>query len=101
LTQDRSQFPNCGRDPHAILKTFDARSRRLMFTGVRPGNYALTLFHDANSNNKLDTVLGIPREGFGFSRNPVVRFSAPRYDQVNIELPAGLTRVEVRLQYLL
>lgn len=45
--------------------------------------------------------LGIPKEGFGFSRNPAVRFGAPRFEQVYIELGPGFTRTSVRMQYIL
>lgn len=101
LTQDRVHFPDCKADRHAIKQTVNAATGALVFTGLEPGDYALALFHDENRNGRLDTVFGIPKEGFGFSRNPVVRFGAPRYDKTNIELPAGVTRMRVRLQYLL
>ena len=101
LMQDRARFPDCGADPRAIRQTVRITSSRIIFENVPPGDYALTLFHDENENRRLDTVLGIPREGFGFSRNPVVRFGAPKYDKVNMRLGPGLTRVPVRLQYLL
>ena len=38
--------------------------------GVAPGEYSLLVIHDENRNGKLDKALGMPREGFGFSRNP-------------------------------
>jgi uncharacterized protein (DUF2141 family) len=101
LTQDRKAFPDCKRDPKALKLTVPADQRQLRFSGFAPGDYALTLFHDENANRKLDTVLGIPREGFGFSRNPIVRFGAPRYKDVNISIGSGFTRVRVRLQYML
>ena len=101
LTQDRKWFPDCKADPHAIRQTVTTSTASLTFTELTPGDYALALFHDENTNNRLDTVLGIPKEGFGFSRNPVVRFGAPRYDKTNIKLPAGVTRTFVRLQYVL
>jgi uncharacterized protein (DUF2141 family) len=42
----------------------------LQFTGLPPGDYALTAFLDENSNNKLDANLfGLPTEPYGFSRN--------------------------------
>jgi uncharacterized protein (DUF2141 family) len=100
LTQDRASFPDCGADPRAIRQTIKVSSPRLVFR-TPPGNYAITLFHDENANDRLDTLFGIPKEGFGFSRNPVVRFRAPRYDNVNIQLGPGLTRMRIRLQYLL
>lgn len=101
LTQDRAKFPDCGADPRAIRQTVPATSGRVVFAGVTPGEYAVTLFHDENANNRLDTIFGIPREGFGFSRNPIIRFGAPRYDKVVIELAPGFTRLRVRLQYVL
>lgn len=101
LIRERRHFPDCKADPGAIRQTVPARAGRLLFSDLPPGQYAVALFHDENSNAKLDTVLGIPREGFGFSRNPVVRFGAPRYDQVSIELAPGFTRIRIKVQYLL
>jgi uncharacterized protein (DUF2141 family) len=46
-------------------------------------------------------MLGIPREGFGFSQNPVVRFGPPRFDQVRFQISSGISRQTLRLQYLL
>lgn len=93
-------FPDCAADPSSIRLTTPA-SDRLSLSGVPPGNYALALFHDENVNGKLDTIFGIPKEGFGFSRNPAVRFGAPRYGKVVIRLGPGLNVIRVRLQYLL
>ncbi len=101
LTADARRFPDCKGDPRALTRTVPATARQLAFSGVAPGDYALTLFHDENANGKLDMVLGIPREGFGFSRNPVVRFGPPRYEKVVIRLGSGITRMRVRLQYIL
>jgi uncharacterized protein (DUF2141 family) len=101
LTTQSRHFPDCSRDPAAIKRTVPATSRSLNLTGVAPGRYALTLFHDENNNQRLDTILGIPREGFGFSRNPLVRFGAPKFRQVEFQLTPGINRQTVRLQYLL
>lgn len=101
LTQDRAHFPDCEADPNSIKQTVRANAGRLLFAGLPPGEYALALFHDENGNAKFDTMFGIPREGFGFSRNPAVRFGAPRFDKVSIRLAPGYTRIRVRLQYLL
>lgn len=101
LTRDPRRFPDCRGDPQAVTATVQAQAPRIRLTGFAPGRYALTLLHDENGNRRLDTVLGIPREGFGFSRNPVVRFGAPKFRQVDIELGPGFTRHRVRMQYLL
>jgi uncharacterized protein (DUF2141 family) len=101
LTQQPRHFPDCTADPRAVKLTVPASTSRIHLAGLQPGRYALTLLHDENRNRKLDTMLGIPREGFGFSRNPVVRFGAPKFRQVDIELGPGFTRHAVRMQYLL
>ncbi|HEY0627818.1 MAG TPA: DUF2141 domain-containing protein [Sphingomicrobium sp.] len=100
-TRNPAHFPDCRRDPAAYRRTVPASNRRIRLTSVVPGRYAISLFHDQNSNEKLDTFLGVPREGFAFSRNPVIRFGAPKFDSVGIELVAGFTRTTVRMQYLL
>jgi uncharacterized protein (DUF2141 family) len=101
LTRSPSHFPDCKSDPAALMQTAPAGARRITFRGVPPGEYALAIFHDANANRKLDTFMGIPREGFGFSRNPTIRFGPPRFDKVNFQLAPGFARTSVKLQYLL
>ena len=100
-TSNRAHFPDCRGDPAAFRQTVPAAQHSLRITGLPPGRYAISLFHDENSNARLDKFLGVPREGFGFSRNPVIRFGAPKFDSVDIQLPAGFTRTTVRMQYLL
>ena len=102
LSGDPRHFPDCGADPAArTIRVRAAEARRLVFGGVAPGDYALSVMHDENGNAKLDTTLAIPREGFGFSRNPVVRFGPPRYKDVRFTVRAGANRVGVRMKYFL
>ena len=100
LTREPAHFPDCGSDPEAIKKSVPASTRQVSLT-VSPAQYALSVFHDEDGDLKLDTTLGIPREGFGFSRNPRVRFGPPRFRDVRIAIPAGASLVSVRMQYLL
>ncbi|HEU0098788.1 MAG TPA: DUF2141 domain-containing protein [Allosphingosinicella sp.] len=101
LTREPAHFPDCRSDPRAVTRTAPAANGPIRIMGLAPGGYALAVFHDENRNRKLDTLIGIPREGFGFSRNPVVRFGAPKFRQVRIDLGPGFTRETVRMQYLL
>lgn len=101
LTAQPRHFPDCSKDRLAIVRSVPAATTAVRLSNLGPGRYAVTLFHDENGNGKLDTVLGIPREGFGFSRNPEVRFGPPRYSQVDIEVRPGLARQTVRMQYVL
>lgn len=103
LMRDGSRFPDCAKDPQAIKRTVPAASagEAVRFAGVAAGTYAVTVLHDENVNGRLDTVLGIPREGFGFSRNPVVRFGPPSFEAVRFQLDGPITRLTIRMQYLL
>lgn len=101
LIRSAAAFPDCSRDPEAMRLNVPATAGELRFEAVEPGEYALALFHDENANSRLDTVLGIPREGFGFSRNPVVRFGAPKFNRANITIHGSIIRLNVRMQYVL
>jgi uncharacterized protein (DUF2141 family) len=51
------------------------------FNDIPKGKYALFVFHDVNENNKLDkNWLGIPREGYGASRNKLPFAAAPGFE---------------------
>src|SRR5688572_975719 len=56
-------------------------SETIRFDDLPPGSYAVQVFHDANDNGRMDTnVVGMPIEGYGFSRNPLVMRKAT-YDE--------------------
>lgn len=56
------------------------------FSGIAPGTYAVSVFHDENSNGKLDTnFMGIPREGVGPSNDAKGHSGPP-----NLMLPLSI-----------
>lgn len=98
LTRDSQRFPDCAP---GSLRTVPAGQTHLRFDALPSGAYAVALFHDENRNGRLDTTLGIPREGFGFSRNPPVRFGAPSFAAARFSVSSGETAQSVRVRYLL
>ena len=68
---------------------------------LAPGDYAVSLLHDENGNGKLDkNLLGIPKEGVGFSQNPKLAFGPPSYAATRFDVAGD--RVEtIRLKYFL
>jgi uncharacterized protein (DUF2141 family) len=102
LTRDPKHFPRCQDDPAALrLSAPAAQAATLSFAAVPPGDYAIAAFHDENGNARLDTLAKVPREGFGFSRNPPIRFGPPRFEEVRVTVGPGRMRHVVRLRYIL
>ncbi len=65
-----------------------------------PGFYGLALYHDANGNGKIDrNAIGIPKEGFGFSNNPKILFSAPKLKSVRLAVNLTGTVTRIRMRY--
>jgi uncharacterized protein (DUF2141 family) len=86
LTNNPRSFPDC-KGAEAVHATVKASLAPVSYRvrGVPAGTYAIGAFHDANSNGKLDTMMGIPREGFAFSRNPALRPRAPHFNEASFK----------------
>ena len=101
LTRDPAHFPDCNGDANAVTASVPASVRDVRLPAIEPGSYALSVMHDENDNRRLDKVLGIPKEGFGFSRNPSIGFGPPAFADVRFSAEAGDSRQTVRMRYLL
>ena len=102
LTQRADLYLKCDKDPKRIAKSLPASgASKLEFGDLDPGTYVLALLHDENENEKLDTMLKIPKEGFGFSRNPAITMGPPKYEQVRFTIAPGHNEQAIRLKYLL
>ena len=101
LTSQPANFPGCVGDPRSARRWVAASERVVRLEGLPAGSYAVAIIHDENGNRKLDTAFGIPREGFGFSRNPAIRFGPPRFAAARFLLPEGGAAQQVRMRYLL
>ena len=65
------------------------------------GNYAIKTFHDENQDDDVDTKLGIPSEGFGFSNNPSILFGPPSYKKAKFIFNSDSMKIEIKLNNLL
>ena len=72
------------------------------FEGLQHGTYAIFLFHDMNSNNKMDkNFLGIPKEGYGASKNKLPFANAPNFNENKFTLENGASlQLKIRLRNL-
>lgn len=71
------------------------------FTAVPPGTYATSVFHDENSNGKLDTnFMGIPREGVGASNGAKGHLGPPKFDAAAFRFAGGRLDLNIAINYL-
>ena len=72
----------------------------LTFNNVRDDQYAIRFFHDENRNDELDTnILGIPKEGFGFSNDAMGKFGPKDFSEWLFEV-SGDTTIKMTAKYL-
>ena len=102
LTASESTFPDCGEDTLAQRRVVRANSRvTIVFNDVPPGEYAISLLHDENGNGKADTVLFLPKEGFGFSRDAKASFGPPRFSSAAFKVADGSPVYHtIRMRYI-
>ena len=71
---------------------------QLDINSLDPGIYGVAVFQDLNGNEKLDrNLFGAPTEPFGFSNNPVIRFSAPEFAEFKFEFDGKPKEIRIKL----
>ena len=101
LTANPKQFPDCTDDKNAVRVVVKAaNAAHFSIAAPGPGTYAIALVHDENTNNKMDMRLFLPREGFGFSRNPAIGMGAPKFKSASFAV-SGASAQAIRMKYML
>ncbi len=82
---------------------------RVMLTGTaastcfavsRPGVYAVAVYHDENDNHHFDrSLIGLPVEGYGFSRNATIFLAPPSFAAVRFDVGPAATKITIALRY--
>ncbi|MBX2843192.1 MAG: DUF2141 domain-containing protein [Flammeovirgaceae bacterium] len=71
----------------AITSPVDADVLNINIPDLPAGFYVISIFHDVNDNNELDTnFIGIPKEPFGFSNNVLGKFGPPSFSKAKVEV---------------
>ena len=70
------------------------------FADLPAGSYAVTVMHDENKNNALDTnMFGIPEEGIGVSNNALSMFGPPSFKECAFSHNGNASTIEIKLDY--
>ncbi len=71
------------------------------FDNLKLGSYAAVVMHDEDSDGTVNQDdLGIPSEGFGFSQNPEVITSAPKFGDAAFFVAGASTDIKIKLIYM-
>ncbi len=86
LFNDPAAFPDGKFTRNAAVPLKGKNSVRLVFKNLPAGTYAISLYHDADGNDKFGKALGIPKESYGFSvlRDEVM--SKPEFDDAKFDV---------------
>jgi uncharacterized protein (DUF2141 family) len=92
-------FPDCGHAGVAQVAVIKDGTATATFHNIAPDTYAIAAFHDENGNGVLDTFMGMPREGYGFSKNPPFHARAPYFAECDFAVATDMT-VPIKMKYL-
>ena len=102
LYDKAGDFSDKGKPLACTTVVISNKKTNAVFENITPGTYAILVIHDANNNQKFDTnFLGIPKEGYGASRNKLPMAAAPKFAENSFSLADGATiDCSIRLRYI-
>lgn len=90
-----NQDKNFLKDGFAIKKykiKVDKNTAVININDLPKGEYAITMYHDENSDNECNrNFMGIPKEGYAFSNNFKPKFGPPKFKDCKFELSESKT----------
>ncbi len=70
----------------------------MVFKDLKPGRYALAVYHDENANGEFDQfIFGLPLEDYGFSNDAPVFFGPPSFAAAAVTVPPEGLRISIRV----
>jgi uncharacterized protein (DUF2141 family) len=87
LFNNADDFPKGDKEYRLTIKEVKDKVFTYVFKDLPVGEYAIALYHDENMDDECNrNFLGIPKEGYGFSKNFKPVFSAPSFDDTKFNL---------------
>jgi uncharacterized protein (DUF2141 family) len=69
----------------------------VVFTDLKPGDYAVSVIHDKNENGELDSnFMGIPNEPYGFSNNVMGTFGPPSFEKAKLSTESNKAVINLK-----
>ena len=93
-------FPDDHFTKELVYKDVKSPSFSFSLKGLPYGDYALAALHDENEDGEMEyNWVGMPKEGFAFSRNYNVTIRAPKWEESVIKLNSPKKTIEMKMQY--
>jgi len=100
LFNSAATFRQPGQQTMGVAVPIANQQATCVFDNVPPGTYAIAAFHAENNETQLQTnFLGIPKEGYGFSRNPATSFGPPGFSDASYAYTGGGTSWPITISY--
>lgn len=102
LFKDGSGYPD---DPEKAVRkakiSIKENTAWVVFTGLPAGEYAVAVLHDENDDQKMNkNIIGLPKEGYGFSNNAMGTFGPPSFSSASFAYNGnGPVKVGIRTRY--
>jgi uncharacterized protein (DUF2141 family) len=93
-------FRQPGREQSGVIAKPSGGQATCVFSGLGAGTYAIAVFHAEQNETQIEYgLLGKPKQGFGFSRNPSTTFGPPSFEAAAFTYAGGNQTVPVTLHY--
>ena len=77
----------------------DGQSVTWKINDVPYGDYGVAVFHDENSNGKMDkNIVGMPLEPYGFSNNVRITFGPPKWEKAKFAVKGSMAEVSIEVK---
>ena len=84
---------------HERRRAVDAPVVEIVFPDLPPGEYAVKALHDLNGNKEMDfSIVGMPKEPYGFSNNVMGMFGPPDFDDAKIKVGNAPATARMRMR---
>ena len=100
LFNSADTFRKPGKETMGVAVPITNGQATCVFNNVPPGTYAIAAFHAEHNETELKTnFLGIPQQGYGFSRNPSSSMGPPGFNEAAYAYQGGSVSFPITLKY--
>lgn len=103
IFEDEQTFKDEEPKTHKTFKKTKVKDGKLnLKVNLPPGSYGFTLVDDENKSGDLDyNLIGIPKEGFGFSNYYHTGMTKPSIEDFRVDIKEGkVNKVTCKIRYI-